>query len=88
MIVGTTHFFPDVERTRFHPKKKDLNHRSLEMWNLVEDSYNKMLGTSEGKKELLPVLPNMLTTSDEVTIFATTSMVNNKESLYIAAKPT
>ena len=88
MIVGTTHFFPDVERTRFHPKKKDLNHRSLEMWNLVEDSYNKMLGISEGKKELLPVLPNMLTTTDEVTIFATTSMVNNKESLYIVAKPT
>ena len=54
----------------------------------MENAYNKMLGVSDGKKEMLHVLPNILTTTDEVTIFATASIINNKESLYIVTKPT
>ena len=57
------------------------------MWNAVEEAYNSMLGIPTNKVEMLPVLPNMLTTTDEVTIFATTSAVSDKESLYIVAKP-
>ena len=88
MVVAATHFFPNVDRTIFHPRKKDLNPHAIEMWNAVEESYNKMLGFDEVKINMMPVLPNLLTTTDEVTIFATTTMVNNEESLYIVAKPT
>ena len=88
MVVAATHFFPNVDRTFFHPKKKDLNLHAIEMWNAVEESYNKMLGFNDVKINMMPVLPNLLTTTDKVTIFATTTMVNNEESLYIVAKPT
>ena len=58
------------------------------MWEAVEASYNKMLGYNDNNKvEMIPVLPNLVTTIDEVTIFATSTLVNQKESLYIIAKP-
>lgn len=87
MVVCATHFPPNVKRTSFRPKKKDLPPRSVEMWNIVEDSYNKMLGSTREKIELLPALPNLVTSTDEVTIFATSSTINKKETLYLVAKP-
>lgn len=87
MIVATNHFIPGIARTPFHPKKKDLSSRSVEMWDTVEEAYNKMLGNERNKIEMMPVLPNLVTTTDEVTIFATSSIVNSEESLYIVARP-
>ena len=87
MVVAVNHFIPNVTRTVFHPKKKDLCSQSVEMWDFVETAYNKMLGNENKKEELMPVLPNMVTTTDEVTIFATSTLINHKEKLYIVAKP-
>ena len=88
MVVAVNHFLPGVPKTRFHPKKRELSVRSLKLWEIVENAYNKMLGTSgKDKIEMQPVLPNLVTTTDEVTLFATSATVNSKEDLYIVAKP-
>ena len=87
MVVATSHFIPNVKSNSFHPKKKDLSKQALEMWEIVEECYNEMLGHNETKIDLVPVLPNMVTTTDEVTIFATSTTVNKAETLYVAAKP-
>ena len=42
-----------------------------------------MLGNESNDHTLLPVLPNLVTTTDEVTLFATTSIVNSKDTLYL-----
>ena len=44
MVVAVNHFIPNVPKTVFHPKKKDLCAQSVEMWDCVEAAYNKMLG--------------------------------------------
>ena len=46
-----------------------------------------MIGHNTVIENLFPVLPNLLTTSDEVTIFATMGIINDKESFYIVARP-
>lgn len=87
MVVAATHFLPGVTPTKYHPKKKDLSPKSLQMWENVEKAYNKMLGNDSNLVQMQPVLPNLITSTDEVTIFATFATVNSKESLYITARP-
>ena len=89
MIVTANHFIPNISQNYFHPKKKDLSKEALELWNIAEDSYNKMIGHTDAasKVKLYPVLPNLVTSTDEVTIFATCGIVNNKETFFIATKP-
>ena len=87
MIVATTHFLPNVQSTKYHPKKRDLCKTSLEFWENAESAYNKMLGNNKDFVELQPVLPNLVTTTDEMTLFATTTLVHNKESLYLSSRP-
>ena len=88
MIVTANHFIPNIEPNYFHPKKKDLTKDALELWNVAENCYNKMIGHDDNTKvKLFPVLPNLVTSTDEVTIFATCGIVNNKETFFIATKP-
>ena len=87
MTVSVSHFLYGVQPTVFHPKKKDLSNESVLLWNLVEKYHGKMLGISSNDCKMLPVLPNLITSTDEITIFATSSIVNGKESFYIVAKP-
>ena len=42
-----------------------------------------MIGNENNYETLLPVLPNLVTTTDEVTIFATDGMINNKERFFL-----
>ena len=86
MVVAVNHFIPGIVATKYHPKKRDLSPKSLLMWSKVEKAYNKMIGSKENI-ELHPVLPNLVTSTDEMTIFATSSKINSKESLYITARP-
>ena len=39
------------------------------------------------KVSVIPVLPNMVTSTDEVTIFATPTKIYNKEQIYLVARP-
>ena len=86
-IVACTHFIPSVESTTYHPKKRDLNKDAVQLWNLVEKAYNKMIGNDKIVETMVPILPNLLTTTNEVTIFATAETIHQKESFYIVAKP-
>lgn len=88
MAVACSHFVPDIEPTDYHAKIKDLCAESFLMWKLVEDAYNNMLGSSSNKSKLCPILPNLVTSTDEVTVFATSSKDHDKESFYLVSKPT
>ena len=46
MIVACNDFIPDISPLYFHPKKKDLNKDALKLWDIVELSYNKMVGNA------------------------------------------
>ena len=46
-----------------------------------------MLGHSVVVQKMYPVLPNLLTTTDEVTIFATAGDIYKKDSFYLVTKP-
>ena len=84
---SVSHFLYDVTPTVYHPKKKDLSKESVLLWNLVEKFNTKMLGVSNKKCKMLPVLPNLITSTNEITIFATSSVINGKEPFYIVAEP-
>ena len=86
-IVAVNHLIPPSQPSIYHPKKSELNHDAQELWSLSESCYNCMIGNSITKKKLYPVLPNLITSTNEVTIFATTGTVDSKESFYIVAKP-
>ena len=89
MTVAVTHFIALSKPSPYHPKKnKELNKEAVKLWNLAEKSYNKTIGNEGCSIALLPILPNLITSTDEVTIFATSSIINNKESSYLVAKPT
>ena len=86
LAVACAHFIPDIEPTTFHPKKSDLSEEAVELWNLCEYAYNKMIGNNGTSKiNLYPVLPNLITSSDEVTVFATSSIINGQDKLYIVS---
>ena len=87
MVVCCNHYIPDATPTVFHPKKKDLCKEATLLWDIAEVSYNKMIGNTGLRVDLLPVLPNLVTTTDEVTIFATADVVHNKESFFVVSKP-
>lgn len=87
MVVAVNHYIPNVEQSYFHPKEKDLNKDSLELWDIAESAYNKMIGDKTNKSKLFPVFPHLVTTTDEVTLFATSGTIHNKEKFFIVAKP-
>ena len=87
MAVACSHFLVDAEASPFHPKQKDLSDESNLMWKLVEREYNNMIGSSQNQVKLQPILPNLVTSTDEVTVFATTSKVYGKEPFYIVSRP-
>ena len=53
----------------------------------VENQYNKLLGHPTKCVSLTPVLPNLITSTDEVTIFASQSQFQSKDSFHIVSKP-
>ena len=82
------YFLLSIEPTKYHPKKKELNDEAVELWNLVEQSYNKMIGNEDSPIAMQPVLPNLVTSTDKCTVYATSSIVNGKDTLYLVSKPT
>ena len=61
------------------------------MWNLVEECYTKLFsntGNTFKKIKVVPILPNLVTTTDEVTIFACPGKVQKCEKIHIVARPT
>ena len=85
MTVGATHFLPDVEASPFHRTKKEVSDDGKELWDLVEQQYSKIY---KRETKCIPVLPHLVTSTDETTIFATDGMINPKEKIYLTARPT
>lgn len=46
-----------------------------------------MIGNLDSPVSMQPVLPNLVTSTNKVTVFATVSIINGKETLYIVSKP-
>ena len=46
MIVAVNHFLPGVPKTPVHPERRELSVHTIKLWEIVENAYNKMLGTS------------------------------------------
>ena len=87
MVVACNHFLPNVATTYDHPRKKGLSNDAVMLWDIAEGCYNKLLGNKTNMEKLHPVLPNLITTTDEVTIFATASEVHSDDAFYLLSKP-
>ena len=89
MAILATHYIPDVSSTAVHTRRRDLSKEALQTLEMVERQYNKMIGNERNMvKKLTPVLPNLITSTDKVTIFASSSVIHGKDSYYIVSKPT
>ena len=91
LAVTTSHFIP-APRTRYHITKEELPDSSVHLWNLAEQQYNKVnIASSDPQhpnyQSLVPVLPNLLTTTDEMTIFVTPTIIDGKDDWYLVARP-
>ena len=85
MSVAVTHFLPNVTPTVFHRRKKDLCDKSKELWDMVEIEYSKIY---RKPTTVIPVLPNLITSTDKTTMFVTSGVINNQEKIHITNKPT
>ena len=55
---------------------------------MSEAAYNKMIKNSTSTQhQLTPTLPNLVTSTDETTIFPNSSIIYGKESFYIVSRP-
>ena len=88
MAIAVTHFIADEEPLKYHAKRKDISDDGKEFLLLVEKYYNKMMHNDSTPVKLIPVLPNLVTSTDKLTMFATASIVNDKDEFYIVSKPT
>ena len=56
---------------------------AFEMWKMVETNYDKkMVGNDTNDVKLMPLLQNILTSTDKVTLFATTTIIKDKNDTY------
>ena len=86
-VAACNHFIPLTQLTPFHPRKKDINKEEVILWNLVERYYNNMVGNTHNPTKMAPVLPNLVTSTDKVTIFATAGEIFKKDKFYLVTKP-
>ena len=87
MVVASNHFVAGIKKTLYHPRKTELSEDSVELWNKVELEHKLMLGNKLNQVKMYPILPNLITITDEITIFATTNVLNSKEQLNLVSKP-
>ena len=89
VVVLATHFVY-AEPSQFHPKLTSLDPSVAKVWNMVKLENNKTLSIEDITnvvKTLIPVLPHLVTSTDETTVFITSKIINNKEVWYLFAKP-
>ena len=90
LCVSATHFLPKVSPSKFHVKKSEVPEDCPEIWDLVEEARMSMIGQNNKSKKVkcIPVLPHLVTSTDEVTLFATSQKVNNAEKIHVTTRPT
>ena len=88
LVVLATHFIR-AEPSSFHPKLASLDPLIAEVWKIVEEENDKTLSIHTINKcmeKLIPVLPQLVTSTDETTMFITSTIIKNKEVWYLYAK--
>ena len=88
-VVLSTHYI-HAEPSLFHSKKSSLSSSGIADWDLVEEVNNKVLSIhkiNKDIKQLIPVLPHLVTSTDETTVFITSQVIKNEEVWYLFAKP-
>jgi hypothetical protein len=80
LAVAVSHFIKAPFRKDCHTPYNDMTKGSKLMFDLVKSQHPP--GTS-----LVNALPQLITTTDELTVFATVGKVSNKEDYYITIKP-
>ena len=87
MVVLTTHFV-NAEPSLFHSKHKDITKSQL--YKLLNHLNKKTLGVKLNEDQLASltyVLPNLITSTDECSMFITNQRINNKISWYFSIRP-
>ena len=87
MVVLTTHFI-NAKPSIFHSKHKDIIKHPL--YILLKTINCKCLGvqlTDDQLVNLTYALPNLITSTDECSLFVSTSKINNKIKWYFTSRP-
>ena len=87
IVFGVTHFLPFVEPTIYHRKKSEICDNGIELWSNVERLYSRIFNSPK-PVPVTPVLPHLITSTDETTIFCTPTKIFDKERVYVVARPT
>ena len=93
LVVLTTHFVR-AKPTKYHRQPIDM--MSNPVYSLIHKLNTETLGINEslnGKDDyvvdpLIPVLPRLITSTDECTIFVSNKVISNKDDWYITSRPT
>ena len=84
LCVVLTHFIPDINPSDFHRRKSEIPEKSLMLWDIVENCYARLY---KRKTKVISILPNLVTSTDEMTLFACPGKINKAEKLHIVARP-
>ena len=87
MVVLTTHFVI-AEPSDHHTKMKEIKKHPL--YILLSELNNKVLGSELTESELnklIYILPNLITSTDECSLFITSQIIRNKVSFYFSLRP-
>ena len=88
MIVAMSDFLPFVKPTEYHRNKKELSDNGVKAWKVVDDAYNKTCNKKDDAKtkekiDSAPILPNLISSTDETVIFATPNKIHSKENFIL-----
>ena len=91
LVVLCTHFVR-AKPTKYHCQQKDL--MSNPVYCLVRKLNSETIGINdeldvdnEIVEEFIPVLPRLVTSTDECTIFVSNKTINDKDNWYITSRP-
>ena len=88
-VVLATHFIR-AKPSPFHPTMKSLDPEVAKVWELIQELNNEVLDINtinNHVEKIIPVLPHLLTSTDETTTFITSQQIKNSEVWYLFAKP-
>ena len=87
LVVLTNHFVRGIP-TLFHKPKKEME--KSKVWKSVNRLNKKNLGISESMniaEQFIHVLPHLITSTDECSIFITTQIINKKIAWHFSLRP-
>ena len=88
MTVVTTHFI-NAKPSIFHSKHNEIKKHPLYL--LLSELNKKTLGVQLDESQLVEltyVLPHLITSTDECSLFITNQVINNKVTWFFTARPT